>query len=353
MNTLKKSDFEGKTSQHSSLRKSLGVAVILGGLFLASCGGGSNGSVGGVATGVYSSGSSGGVTAMAAATITGSTATPTINATLYIQSNGDLTLVDLTNEITCTGTGTTSGSTITATLTCNGQKVSYTKVPFTATMNGSTLTGSYTPTTGTVQTFTIGTTTVTSQSSIPIDNTTFTVPTSGCAANSSMPGTGVWEGEMVMCPTGGSGSSGSNITIGSAGAITGGYLNFTFPSMSPQTIAANCSLTVSGSQTITITGGTLTALAGLTNVYSVASMAGSMTVNMNFALSGTGCAADGITSSTFPTTFSMTSSFTMTTGTASIVNMNNTDVLVLGGSVSTPAIGSQTAQTFSVPNTAI
>jgi len=47
MNIGTRKDFAGKANRHSSLRKSLAVAGILGGLFLASCGGGTNGSVGG------------------------------------------------------------------------------------------------------------------------------------------------------------------------------------------------------------------------------------------------------------------------------------------------------------------
>lgn len=353
MNIGTRKDFAGKANRHSSLRKSLAVAGILGGLFLASCGGGTNGSVGGVSAGVYSSGASGGATALSAATITGaSTQTPTINATLYVQPNGDLTLVDLTNEIICTGKGTTSGSTITGTLDCSGQKVSYTNVSFTGTLNGSSISGSYTIQGESPQNFTIGESTVSSQSTIPIDNTTFTVPTSGCA-NSSTSGMGVYNGEMVMCPTGGSGSSGSNITIGSSGTITGGYLNFTMPSVPTQTIATNCTLQITGgSQTITITGGTLTALAGLANVYSVTNMTGTMGFTIQMTIAGTGCSTVGMTPGT--TIFSNSGQdFTMTTGTASVVDMNATNVLVLGGSVSVPASGSQSAQTFSVPNTAL
>lgn len=349
-------DFGGKTNPLSALRKSLAVAGILGGLFLTSCGGGTNGSAG-LAAGVYSSGASGGATAMAAATITGLTATPTIDATLYYQSNGKMTLVDLTNMLTCTGTGTLSGSTLSATLTCYGKQGTFPNVSFTGTINGSSMTGSYSINGLTPQTFSIGLSNVTSQPAVSVDNTTFTVPTSGCTTNGSS--FGVWNGEMVMCPVGGSGSSGSNITIGSNGAITGGYLNFTSPPLPTMTIATNCTLTISNfKQTITITGGSLTPLSGLTNVYSVSNMAGTMGASMDFTLGGTGCTADGITSSTFPPSMSFKGfTFTMTAGTASVVNMNNTDVLVIGGSVSLPAQTvnnvAQPAQTFSVPNTAI
>lgn len=339
------------------LRAGVFSVGILAGLALTSCGGGSSGSTGGAA-GVYSSGAQGGVTAMVSATVTASTThTPTINATLYFQSNGTLTLVDLTNMLTCTGTGTTSGSTLSGTLNCIGTKVSYSNVSFTGTMSGSSISGSYTTSGGTPQYFSIGLSAVTSQPAVSIDNTTFTVPASGCPTGGSTT-FGTWNGEMVMCPTGGSGNTGSNITIGPGGTIVSGVINFTLPSLPAQPLATNCTLGISGSQTITITGGTLAPLSGLVNVYSISNMTGTMAVTMAFTLNGTGCAAAGFTSSTFPSSFSFSGfTFTLTAGTASVVDMNGTNVLVFGGSVSLPAqtVGgvSQSAQTFSVPNTAI
>lgn len=345
-------DFKGERNRRSPFRRSLLAAGILGGLLLASCGGGTNGSAG-LSAGVYSSGASGGATAMAAAPISGSTTTATIDATLYYQSDGTITLVDLTNMLTCTGTGATlSGSTLSATLTCEGKQGTFTKVSFTGTISGSTISGSYTITGQSAQTFTIGFSNVTSQPAVSIDQT-FSVPATGCATTSGSP-FGVWNGEMVMCP-----ASGTSISIGSSGNITGGTLIFTPPNLPTQTIAPNCTLSITNfRQTITFTGGTITPLTGLTNVYSVSSMTGTMGVSMDFTLGGTGCAADGITSSTFPSSLSFTGfSFTMSSGTASVVDMNGNHVLVVGGSVSVPAQTvngvSQPASTFSVPNTAL
>ena len=342
-------DFKGERNRRSPFRRSLLAAGIFGSLCLASCGGGTNGSAG-LSAGVYSSGASGGATATAAAPISGSTTTATIDATLYYQSDGTITLVDLTNMLTCTGTGATlSGSTLSGTLTCVGSQGTFTKVSFTGTISGSTISGSYTITGQSAQTFTIGFSNVTSQPAVSIDSQTFSVPATGCTTNGSA--FGVWNGEMVMCP-----ASGTSISIGSSGNITGGTLKFTPPNLPAQTIATNCTLSITNfSQTITFTGGTITPLTGLTNVYSVSNMTGTESASMDFTLSS-GCSST--IKSSFPASMSISgSTFTMTSGTASVVDMNGTHVLVVGGSVSVPAQTvngvSQPASTFSVPNTAL
>lgn len=340
------------SSSRNSLRRLLGTAVLVG-FFLgtgACGGGGSTGTGGGITSGVYSSGSStSGV--VPAGVITGTTTANFADATLYLHSDGSMTFIDMTDNVTCTGTGTISGSTLSGTLTCSIPNQPSFQATFSGTMNGTTISGTYVVN-GTSYGFSLPSTNVTSQPSITL-NQTFTVAANNsyCPAfNPSSPNIQNANGMGFMCPTS------ATITV-SGGAITGGSMVLDMPtSPKPMPVAMpnfpNCTMTMrKASQTITFTGGSLTPT-GLANVYTAKNVTG--TVAFSMSMTWTSCMTG------LPTSFSTSNTsqfpsgpptFTMSSGTASLVSVSGHDLLVLGGAVTFTENGK--SDTNPIPNTAL
>lgn len=355
---MTKTDAESsKTREFSSsrnpLRRLLATAVLVG-FFLgtgACGGGGSTGTGGGITAGVYSSGSStSGV--VPAGVITGTTTVNFSDATLYLQSDGTMTFVDMTDNVTCTGTGTISGSTLSGKLTCSIPNQPSFQATFSGTMNGTTISGTYVVN-NTTYSFSLPSTNVTSQPSI-ILNQTFTIAAgnSYCpASTTTSPNIQNANGMGFMCPTS------ATITV-SGGAITSGSMTLDMPAPPnpmpvPMPNYPNCTMAMgNANQTITFTKGTLTAIPGLANVYTATNLAG--TVAFNMSMTWASCPSG------LPTSFSTSNTtlfpsgpptFTMSSGTASLVSVSGHDILVLGGAVTFTENG--TSDTNPIPNTAL
>ena len=333
-------------SMNQVLRKA--AELFLAGAFLVtlSCGGGGSTGVGGAVTsGVYSSGNST-TGVVAGATVTGAASTNFVDATLYVSSGGAMTFIDMTAGVTCHGSGSISGSTVSGTLNCSipGQS-KLASVNFTGTMNGASLTGSYTMN-GTTYNFSMPQSSVATATVISL-NQTFTVSSSNCPAYiPSNPNIQATSGMGYMCPTSGS------ITVAN-GSLSSGSMTLSLPVPSQGfPIATNCVFTMSSAtQTITFTGGSFTAMPGVTNVYTASNVTGTMNFQMTYSISGSGCSAAGV-SQVSGLTQSMSGSFTIASGNAALINTAaGSPLLVLGGAVTATVSGS--THTFTVPNTAL